>query len=214
MLAAAYNGMSGKHSPVIVTVLSPAIYSMEEVGRGMEGGGKVRSSNSRSGIIFSCSLQLFGEMKSVSDLPQWSTGILTQLLQELKVSSEYRQAHNSVPHSAVKHWVVLEGPMSAPVMKKLTELLSPSGLHLPSGEVMHLPGKSEGMKTTLLYSDIPLCLDTCKIIIETNNVGSFLDPSSLSSCAVLHCTTLLSLEDLLEAWLRRAPTEHNLSTTA
>ena len=93
-------------------------------------------------------------MKSVSGLSHWSPGILTRLLQDLKTGTGYRQTCNSTPHSAVKHWVVLEGPMNAGVMEKLTELLSPSGLHLSCGEVIHLSGRS-GIRVGYLSLPVP-----------------------------------------------------------
>ena len=57
-----------------------------------------------------------------------------------------------------------------------------------------------------------LSTDTCKVIIETSEL-SFLSPSSLTHCVVVHCPALLSHDDILEAWLQRAPTKHNMSST-
>lgn len=71
---------------------------------------------------------MFGDIELKSGDEEWSPGILVRLLGHLMSSK------------LVQHWIVLDGPMSSSMMDLLTRVLSDTGLRLPNGEIVHLPG--------------------------------------------------------------------------
>lgn len=112
--------------------------------------------------MFDLHLQLLGEMSPLPGV--FSHGILTRLLQEVLVSAHQRsqlirEDPGCVSVSEVKHWIVLEGPVDARVLAKLTDWLSSSSISLPNGQTIQL--HSECVNHMMVTLPIILTIFTC-----------------------------------------------------
>ena len=139
----------------------------------------------------------------------------------------------------IKHWLVLDGPLDNTYRDIFTSLLSGQGVyHLPNGSSLRLPGEAMYTPTlielrrkgggggwgclasisSLLYM---CCLSLfylffaacCQLLFETDSVDA-LCPSLLHHTAILYYKGggVVSYEALINTWLERAPTHHNLTS--
>ena len=92
----------------------------------------------------------------------------------------------------VRHWLVLDGPVSPLLSQLLHHLVTDEGVTLKNGDKLRLP-------------------ESCQVIVESSLLDH-VTPSLLRSCALVHCSRdTLSFNTLVNTWLDRAPTQHNIS---
>lgn len=93
----------------------------------------------------------------------------------------------------MKHWLVLDGPTNPLLSRLLRYLVSGEGATLRNGERLLLP-------------------KSCQVIVECSLLDH-ISPSLLSSFSrLVHCSReTLSFNTVVNTWLDRAPTTHNLS---
>ena len=92
----------------------------------------------------------------------------------------------------VTHWLVLDGPLD-PILSQALSHLVEEGLTLKNGETIALPR-------------------TCKLIVETQTLDHA--TPSLLCTSILYCSReTVSYKALVNTWLDKAPTQHNLSST-
>ena len=89
------------------------------------------------------------------------------------------------------HWVVLDG--LAPLLTQpLLQLIADGELTLKNGSKLLLP-------------------KSCRLIVELPSLD-YTSPALLSFASLVHCSgDTLSYNAVINTWLDRAPTQHNLS---
>ena len=117
---------------------------------------------------------------------------------------------------SVTHWIVLDGSVESTVMEVLASLVSGEGLLLTNGDKLHLPSKNSLFCTCCIYTCC-LCLSvllhtaSCQLLVETTTLNQ-MAPSLIAHSALLHFSEgVLTLDAVVDTWLDRAPTQHNLS---
>ena len=96
--------------------------------------------------------QLFGSLGPDGSMEVWEPGILTRMLQQIAATANMLKSIRSndpsmTHHLGVRHWLVLDGPVSDEVMDRLLCLLSQSQyLHLSCGDLLQLPGQCVALK--------------------------------------------------------------------
>lgn len=92
----------------------------------------------------------------------------------------------------VKHWLVLDGAVGPLLSELLYHLISDKGVTLKNGDKLYLP-------------------KSCQLIVESPSLDH-VTPSLLSSSSLVHCSRdTLSFNAVINTWLDKAPTQHNLS---
>lgn len=92
----------------------------------------------------------------------------------------------------VQHWLVLDGPIEPFMNEPLHHLITGEGVTLKNGEKLLFPR-------------------SCQLIIESPSLDHMM-PSLVSSSSLVHCSKgILTSSVLVNTWLDRAPTQHNLS---
>lgn len=118
----------------------------------------------------------------------------------------------------VNHWLVLDGPLEASTVRVLEMLVRGEGITLPNGDTLLLPRMCS---VYMLYAGtcLQLCdayallhvVGSCWLLLETPRL-THITPSLLSHSTLLHFSRgILSYEAIVDTWLDRAPTQHNLS---
>ena len=89
------------------------------------------------------------------------------------------------------NWIVLDG-LTPYLIDPLLELISGDGLTLKNGEKLLLP-------------------KSCQLIVESTALD-FATPSLLSTVSLIHFSgNTITYNTVIDTWLDRAPTQHNLS---
>lgn len=92
----------------------------------------------------------------------------------------------------VQHWLVLDGPVGPLMSELLHHLITDKGVTLKNGDKLYLP-------------------KSCQLIVESPSLDHVI-PSLLSSSSLVHCSRdTLSFNAVINTWLDKAPTQHNLS---
>jgi len=94
--------------------------------------------------------------------------------------------------TTITHWLVLDGPLDPVLADSLSSLVD-EGLTLKNGETITLPR-------------------SCKLIVETQSLDHA-TPSLLHTSMLHFSRETISFKALVNTWLDKAPTRHNLSST-
>ncbi len=123
------------------------------------------------------------------------------------------------------HWIVLNGPVDSMLTEMLASLVSGEGLFLSNGDKLNLPGKiiTQMCHRQSYNSMYKKCLEvttcsayytssgSCQVLVETNSLAE-LSPSFIAHSPLLYFSGgVLTFDAVVDTWLDRAPTQHNLS---